>query len=248
MLSKSRAWWVLAVLLTACTSSPLDPGIRRLEATQQQQQQPTPIQLALPFLANVGLTADQTQLIEAAIKQAWPQPDAATVQQDAQAFQAAVSGEQVDQDQLRQLLTKSETEERASRLKLVELLTAVRVLLTEDQRAQAAQAVLNPPKQQEPQQPQQQPDQQGPQLSEEQQQLFEATQAAPSDPQAVPKAIAGLLQTGQADALAQALTPTRDVATQVEAQVTALSSLTLAQRKAMFQSAGQREPEGAAGS
>jgi hypothetical protein len=245
MLPKSCAWWVLALLLTACTSSPLDPGIRRLETTQEQRQ-PTPIQLALPFLANVGLTAQQTQQIEAVIKQAWPQPDAGTAQQDAQAFQAAVSGAQVDQDQLRQLLTKSETEERANSLKLVDVLADVRPLLTDAQRAQAARAILNPPKQQ--QQPQQQQEQQqGPQLTPEQQQLFEATQVAPTDPQAVPRAIAGLLQTGETDALTQALMPTRDVATQVEAQVTALSSLTPEQRQAMFPSAGQGEPEGAAG-
>jgi transcription initiation factor TFIID subunit TAF12 len=132
-------------------------------------------------------------------------------------------------------------------LKLVDVLQEVRPLLTSAQLAQAASTVLNPPQQQQQQQqqqpqqqqeqPQEQPQQQPQQqLSAEQQKLFEAAKpAAPTDPQAVPKAIAKLLQSGEADDLTKALTPTRDLDDQVEAEVTALASLTADQRRAMFQ-------------
>ncbi|MDB5096605.1 MAG: hypothetical protein JWM80_1026 [Cyanobacteria bacterium RYN_339] len=242
MLPRTRsALWILLFAITACTTSPADPGVRRLQAPQPTAEpSPSPIQQALPFLAKIGLTPAQTQQIEAIMRKRWPTPDQAETQQDGKDYQAAMLAETVDQDRLRTLLAKSEASQRKSSLALVAVLNDVRPLLSAQQRAKAAAGLLTPPKpapQPSPTAPPSPtPEEQALALTDEQQGLFSALQAPEGDAQAVPKAIAGLLTSGDSKPLTKALTPTRSLDEQVDATVAAMASLTAAQRKAMFAS------------
>jgi hypothetical protein len=232
-------FWLLAASISACavagpTGARGDqlPTPTRGYATLQAGS-PAPelqgVASVFPFLGAVTLTAAQTSRIEAILTR---QSAAATVPRPPANAQAILTAPTLNTAALRTLLTTAETQQRASVVRGVATMAAVRAELTASQRQTASEAVLqvrtNTAQSTQPQ-PEPSSDLTAAQIA-----LFRAAEPPARPPAAVAKALSTFLKTGDTAAYLAATGPTRSVSAQVDAVVAALSSLTPAQRRAMF--------------
>ncbi|MFN3430669.1 MAG: hypothetical protein ACK46X_12025 [Candidatus Sericytochromatia bacterium] len=238
--------WLLAASISACAAAgPAGaPGDRPIAPTHGyttlQAGSPDPaaqgVAGAFPFLAAVGLTAAQTTQIEAILtRQPAAEAGGAPAATNAQAILTAPT---INPAALRALLTAAETRHRAGVRQGVATLAAVRATLTVSQRLAASAAVLQVRSAEATPAPQPEPSSD---LTAAQQALFRAAEPPTLPPGAVAKALSAFLKTGDTAAYMAATGPTRSVSAQVNATVAALTSLTLAQRRAMFQQPTEQE-------
>jgi hypothetical protein len=239
--------WLLAASISACavaapTGAPdARPGAPSRAYTTLQAGSPAPelqgVASVFPFLAAVTLTAAQTSRIEAILTR---QAAAATAPQPPTNAQAILTAPTLDTAALRALLTAAETQQRASVQRGVATLAAVRAALTASQRQTASEAVLQVrTNTAQSTQPQPAPSSD---LTAAQQALFRAAEPPARPPAAIARALSAFLKTGDTAAFLAATGPTRSVSAQVDATLAALSSLTAAQRRAMFTAPTSNEP------
>lgn len=196
------------------------------------------------FLTGVGLTTDQATRIRAIADRARPADDT-TAQTRAAQFKALLTASTLDEAALADFFRQDYDQGDASRAKVVQMYADIRDVLTDTQRAEAAKALLAPPASPAPPSsneqaeaappPEAQPSAPALNLTAEQKALFAASTETPPDPQAVARAIATVMTTGDTTDLKAALTPKRTRDETATAYVKAFASLTADQRKQLAQ-------------
>lgn len=247
----------LSMLLGACGApgTPMTVPIRApyhtlqaapAPATPTQAQETGGSELPFPFLADVNLTQAQTSRIQA-IAQQYAAPAQAQSQQQENPMRALLLEPRVDQERLISVFRDEAQRQQTQQQQFIQMLAAVRDVLTDQQRQAAADAIRQADQQaqqeaqaaqsQQPTQSQASAAPQGPQLNLTlgQQALFKAAMPEPPQQQQATQTnpLADFMVSGDSQALAAALAPPADTEQRFAALARAYASLSLAQRSAL---------------